>query len=159
MSRKQYWVLIVGRRNRRRSPLGAGLLFFLAESKGLGEFLVVDSAGIQADEAGAEPDGAIQSVAENHGFRLSHESRAVDSDDLEEFDEILALDQEAYDHLIGLTQDQSLRQKVRLLSEHDPRSPKPAEVKLKQKPNADDLEALYEHLWYCCRGFLKAVEE
>jgi len=158
-SRKQYWVLIVGQQNRRRSPLAAGLLFFLAESKGLGEFLIVDSAGTQVNEAGAEPAEAIQSVAENHGFRLSHEARVIDPDDLEEFDEILALDQEAYDHLITLTSDRSLLQKVRLLSVHDPRPKKSAEVKLAQNPGEDQFEELYEHLWYCCRGFLKAVEE
>lgn len=138
-----------------RSPLAAGLLDFLAETKNLSQFLEVDSAGTSANHVGQEPDPRAQTTAKNHGFVLTHQGRQIDLEDLEYFDEILVMDQSNLEAVLKLARKPQHQAKVRLISHYDPRKEKSREVPDPYYGELEQFEEVYEQLWYCCQGFLK----
>jgi protein-tyrosine phosphatase len=86
-------VLFVCYANVCRSPLAEGLLRELADQRGLGEHLQIDSAGTSAME-GAAPHRRSCEVAEQHGFSLTGQSRQLTRDDLTRFDHVIVMDRE-----------------------------------------------------------------
>ena len=139
------------------SPLAAGLLNFAAVAKELAEHLEIDSAGLNGNHIGQQPLDEILATAINHGFQLTHEARQLDSDDLEYFDEVLVMDSSMLDEVLAKTKNSIQKEKVRLITEYDPRKKKPSNVLEPKNLQLDELEELYEHLWYCCMGFLGRV--
>jgi protein-tyrosine phosphatase len=88
-------VLFVCYANVCRSPLAAGLMRALAERRGLGSRLQIDSAGTSAME-GAPPHPLSCEIAEQHGFALSGRSRQLIRDDLSRFDHVVVMDRQNY---------------------------------------------------------------
>lgn len=84
-------VLFVCYANVCRSPLAAGLLRALAEQRGVGSRLRIDSAGTSAIE-GSPPHPLSCAVAKQHGFELSGYARQLIRDDLTRFDHVLVMD-------------------------------------------------------------------
>jgi len=84
-------VLFVCYANICRSPLAAGLFRALAERRGLGSRLRIDSAGTDAFE-GAPPHSLSCAIAEDHGFELTSYARQLVRDDLTRFDHVVVMD-------------------------------------------------------------------
>ncbi|RMG99268.1 MAG: low molecular weight phosphotyrosine protein phosphatase [Deltaproteobacteria bacterium] len=84
-------VLFVCHANLCRSPLAEGLLRHMADQRGLGHRIEVDSAGTYAMD-GSPPHPESVRIAREHGFDLTGRSRSLEPDDLQRFDEILAMD-------------------------------------------------------------------
>jgi protein-tyrosine phosphatase len=86
-------VLFVCYANICRSPLAAGVLDHLARARSpaLADRLLIDSAGTSAME-GAPPHPLSCEIAEQHGFRLSGQSRQLIRDDLSRFDHVVVMD-------------------------------------------------------------------
>ena len=138
------------------SPLAAGLLNFAAEAKGFADHLEIDSAGTSWAKVGAAPDAKILSTAENHGFVLTHEARTLDLDDLNYFDEVLVMSEAALKEALAIAKTTALKQKIRLITEYDPRKEKAKDIADPRSVDGEDAyEELYEQLWYSCMGFLK----
>lgn len=89
-------VLFVCYANVCRSPLAEGLLRELANQRGLGERLHIDSAGTSAME-GAPPHPLSCEIAEQHGFGLVGESRQLVRDDLMRFDHVIVMDRRNFE--------------------------------------------------------------
>lgn len=85
-------VLFVCLGNICRSPLAEGVFRELVSGQGLeGEFYI-DSAGTGAYHAGEAPDPRSVAVAEVHDVRLAGLARQVTPRDLENFDWVVAMD-------------------------------------------------------------------
>ncbi len=85
-------VLFVCHANLCRSPLCEGIFAAMAQARGLGDRVVVDSAGCWA-EGGMAPHPHSIAIAAEHGIDLTAQrSRGVRPEDLHRFDHILAMD-------------------------------------------------------------------
>lgn len=94
--RQTLGVLFVCYANVCRSPLAEGLLRELAQRRGLGERLRIDSAGTSA-MGGAPPHRLSRETAEQHGFSLTGESRQLARDDLTRFDHVIVMDRRNFE--------------------------------------------------------------
>ncbi|WP_428425666.1 low molecular weight protein-tyrosine-phosphatase [Methylibium sp.] len=76
-----------------RSPTAEGVLRARLAAAGLADRVRVDSAGTHAYHVGEPPDERSQAHAARRGYDLSAQrARAVDDDDFERFDLLLAMD-------------------------------------------------------------------
>lgn len=83
-----------------RSPTAHGIFEALVRSEGLEHMIEVDSAGTHAYHVGKPPDPRSQQTAIRRGLDLSAQrARQANRQDFNEFDYILAMDQDNYDNL------------------------------------------------------------
>jgi protein-tyrosine phosphatase len=86
-------VLFVCLGNICRSPLAEGVLRTVAEERGMGRSVLIDSAGTGGWHAGSAPDPRSISIAARHGIDISgQKARKVSAADFERFDLILGMD-------------------------------------------------------------------
>lgn len=92
-SDKPIHVVMVCTGNICRSPTAEAVLRALAEKSGLGDRLIVDSAGIEAYHVGAPPDARSQEHAMRRGYQLGAlRARQVCAADFDGVDWLLAMD-------------------------------------------------------------------
>ncbi len=90
-------VLFVCTGNICRSPTAEGVFRHLVTSEGLGERVIVDSAGTHGYHVGNKPDRRSMLAAARRGYDLSTlRAREIASTDFADFDYLLAMDR---DHL------------------------------------------------------------
>lgn len=96
----QVSVLFVCMGNICRSPTAEGVFRHLVVEAGLGEQIVIDSAGTHAYHAGEPPDRRAAAAAERRGFVLAGiRARPMSDDDFERFHQIIAMDEDNLAHL------------------------------------------------------------
>lgn len=94
-----------------RSPLAEGIL----RSK-LSPDFEVDSAGTSAFHQGEPPDERSIRVAKNHGIDISAQrSRAIQPDDLENFDIIYCMDTQNWQDVRAMATNQAQKEKIKLI--------------------------------------------
>jgi protein-tyrosine phosphatase len=80
-----------------RSPTAHGVFEQLLQQHGLDHVVEVDSAGTHAYHVGEAPDRRSQQAARERGYDLSHlRARRVENRDFEQFDYVLAMDDDNY---------------------------------------------------------------
>lgn len=88
-------VLFVCLGNICRSPTAHGVFQTLVEQQGFGADIYVDSAGTAAYHVGNSPDQRSVAAARSRGYDLTAlRARQVNAEDFQQFDYILAMDQE-----------------------------------------------------------------
>lgn len=88
-------VLFVCMGNICRSPTAHGVFRHLVLTQGLAERIEMDSAGTHAYHVGNPPDKRAQATADRRGVDLSDlVARRVEVEDFEDFDYVLAMDQD-----------------------------------------------------------------
>ncbi len=96
-------VLFVCMGNICRSPTAHGVFESLVERAGLSQQIQVDSAGTHAYHVGNPPDPRSQQTALSRGFDLSGQrARKAAREDFLQFDYVLAMDRDNYQHLRAL---------------------------------------------------------
>lgn len=116
-------VLFVCMGNICRSPMAEGAFRRLLEHVDLAEKVYVDSAGTHSYHIGSPPDTRSQATALGRGVDLRHlRARQVTAADLVEFDYVLAMDRDNFDHLLALGKERELR-RVRLFLDFAPDLP------------------------------------
>lgn len=116
--KQQTSVLFVCMGNICRSPTAEGVFRKHVIDAGLGERIIVDSAGTHAYHSGESPDRRALAAAERRGYSLAGiTARRVRESDFAEFNYILAMDEY---NLIALKEaaDASSRDKVRLFLDY-----------------------------------------
>jgi len=113
-------ILMVCLGNICRSPLAEGILAHKTKSLDI----EVDSAGTAAYHVGELPDKRSIEIASKYNIDLSSQrARQFSRKDFEDFDIIYAMDTNNYAHLISLAENESERQKVKMiLNETHPES-------------------------------------
>ena len=90
---RQYRVLFVCSGNICRSPLAEELLRRRLDERGVGDRFSVDSAGTDPDHLGQQSDPRMRDTARSHGVTINHRARRLRSDDLEQFDLVIGMDE------------------------------------------------------------------
>ncbi len=86
-------VLFVCMGNICRSPTAEGVFRHYVEQAGMGDRVVIDSAGTHAYHVGDPPDHRAKAAAERRGIVLGKlRARRVSDQDFERFDHIIAMD-------------------------------------------------------------------
>lgn len=75
-----------------RSSTAEGVMLHLLKKAGLESEFVIDSAGILSYHQGELPDSRMRAHAARRGYELVHRSRPVCTDDFDQFDLILGMD-------------------------------------------------------------------
>ena len=84
----------------------------LANKAGVGEFFVVDSAGMIDYHEGELADSRMCACARRRGYDLTHRSRPVRKEDFEHFDLIVAMDDNNVRQLHNVAPSELAKQKV-----------------------------------------------
>jgi len=115
MSERPARVLFVCLGNICRSPTAEAVLAKLAEERGLGERIEVDSAGTGSWHVGEPPDPRARAAAAERGVTVSGQARQIEPADFKRFDVLVAMDRSVQRTLERLAPDPQARSKVRLL--------------------------------------------
>jgi len=105
-----------------RSPTAEGVMRHVLREEGLEDRIEVDSAGTGGWHVGAPPDERATEAARKRSILLEGAARKFESVDFDQFDLILAMDDENRRDLLDIALDEETRAKVRLLREFDPAS-------------------------------------
>lgn len=113
-------VLFVCMGNICRSPTAEGVFAKLLKDQHLEAHFAIDSAGTHAHHVGEAPDLRAQKAAQDRGVALSHlRARRVVMGDFEDFDFLLAMDDENYSILINACPDR-YKHKIRYFLDYAP---------------------------------------
>ncbi|MEH2236188.1 low molecular weight protein-tyrosine-phosphatase [Nostoc sp.] len=121
-----YKLLFVCLGNICRSPSAENIMNHLIEQAGLRDgyadaksvHIVCDSAGTSSYHIGSPPDRRMSAAAATKlGIKLRGRARQFQKSDFQDFDLILAMDQENYENILALDQTKQYQQKVRLMCE------------------------------------------
>lgn len=93
-------VLFVCLGNICRSPTAEGVFRHIVQTEGCDSWIKTDSAGTHAYHIGAQPDQRAQQTAKKRGIDLSDlRGRKAIANDFNDFDYVLAMDNENYQNL------------------------------------------------------------
>jgi protein-tyrosine phosphatase len=150
-------VLFVCLGNICRSPTAEGVMRALVHDAGLQDEIELDSAGTGAWHVGSAPDPRAVAAAGARGIALEGSARQVRSEDLEEFDLILAMDRSNLRALRRLAD--APRADVRLLREFDPASTSGADLDVPDPyyGSGDGFEEVLDLLDAACRSLLARI--
>jgi len=149
-------VLFVCLGNICRSPLAEAVFKNLLVQQGLQEKITCDSCGTSDWHIGEQPDYRTINTAMNHGINIHHAGRQFTTQDLQEFDYILAMDRDNFDHIQSLIEEPDQAKKIILMRDFDPESED------KQVPDPyfggkDGFEEVYNILNKSNRELLKHI--
>ena len=103
-----------------RSPTAHGVFRKLIEDQQLAHLISIDSAGTHAYHVGSGPDKRAQATAARRGVDLSSlVARRVTQEDFDEFDYVVAMDQDNYLSLSEICPDRHVG-KIHLLMDFAP---------------------------------------
>lgn len=113
-----YRLLFVCLGNICRSPSGENIMNYLLKARGLENQVICDSAGTSGYHIGAAPDRRMNAAAvKKLGLTLVGRSRKFEPGDFEQFDLILAMDQDNFEQMYYLNPSGADRHKLHLMCE------------------------------------------
>lgn len=110
-----YKLLFVCLGNICRSPSAENIMNHLIAKAGLSDRIICDSAGTSSYHIGSPPDRRMTLAAKKKGITLVGEARQFQRSDFEDYDLILAMDQENYVDILALDLNQDYGDKVKLM--------------------------------------------
>lgn len=112
-----YQLLFVCLGNICRSPSAENIMNHLIQQRGLQDQILCDSAGTSSYHVGSIPDRRMTAAAAKRGIQLVGRARQFDRRDFEQFDLILAMDQDNHADILLLDTRGQYRHKVKLMCE------------------------------------------
>jgi protein-tyrosine phosphatase len=111
-------ILFVCMGNICRSPTAEAVMRSLVRQAGLDDRIEVDSAGTGGWHAGESPDARATEAAARRGVEITGAARQVTAADFDDFDLLVAMDQDNLQGLLAIAPGEELVAKVRLLADH-----------------------------------------
>ena len=90
----------------------------IVEERGLKDKIIIDSAGLTSYHEGELPDNRMRAHAAKRGYKLTHLSRPVKSDDFKEFDLIIGMDDENIKGLNRIASTNQEKHKIHKMTEY-----------------------------------------
>ena len=152
-----YKLLFVCLGNICRSPAAENIMNHLILQAGLSERIVCDSAGTSSYHIGSPPDSRMSSAARQKlQIQLRGKARQFQKFDFENFDLILAMDQQNYEDILSLDPTRKYRHKVHLICDFCSRH------NLKEVPDpyyggAEGFNRVIDLLVDACEGLVKHI--
>jgi len=151
-------VLFVCMGNICRSPTAEGIFSHLLEQEKLSHAINVDSAGTHAFHVGNPPDHRAQTTAQKRGIDLSKQTaRRVSRGDFEQFDYILAMDEDNLSDLRAICPVEHSH-KLRLFLEYAP------DLNIREVPDpyyggASGFDRVLDMVEVASEGLLQSIRE
>ncbi len=139
-----------------RSPLAEAIFRSLAQDAGLGGRFELDSAGTHGYHEGELADPRTRRVGQRHGVKVTSIAREIDTDDLERFDLVVAMDRGHLRQLESMA-SAAQRAKLRLIRDFDPGGPG-RDVPDPYYGGEAGFEQVYTILDAACRGLLEHLK-
>lgn len=112
---KKIKVMFVCTGNICRSPLAHAVLDHKARERGLTAAVETESSGIHSYHVGDNADSRMRQTAKDKGVKLDHMARQLRSQDLSEYDVLLAMDRSHYREMERMAAgDAALLKKIKL---------------------------------------------
>jgi protein-tyrosine phosphatase len=112
-----YKLLFVCLGNICRSPSAENIMTHLLDQRGLSSQIRCDSAGTSSYHIGSPPDRRMTAAALQRGIAMRGQARQFKRTDFEQFDLILAMDDENYEDILALDRAGAYRHKVKRMCE------------------------------------------
>jgi protein-tyrosine phosphatase len=141
-----------------RSPLAKNLFQCLVEEAGLEGKYYADSAGTSAYHIGETPDRRMRQVAAKHGFEYSGRARQFSPKDLQDFDLIIAMDNNNRRNLLRMSGHGDISKKIYLMRTFDPQGFPQDPVPDPYYGGIEGFENVYQIVLRSCKGLLEALE-
>jgi protein-tyrosine phosphatase len=127
----------------------------LVDERGLSSRIQIESAGTGRWHVGDRADARSRSAALARGYALEKRAQHFTRRFFERFDYVLAADSDNHEHLVRLAPDDPTAQKIHLLRDFDPASPKGSDVPDPYYGAADGFERVLDVCEAACRGLLE----
>ena len=101
-----------------RSPSGEAVFRKIVQERNLESAFYIDSAGTSAYHVGETADRRMKKHASQRGFHLTSRSRRFTSQDIDEFDYIIAMDRENYEDILSLDKKGTRNGKIHMMTEY-----------------------------------------
>ena len=155
---KKYKVLFVCLGNICRSPAAEGIFNELVKKEKLNEIINSDSAGTSGYHDGDLPDHRMRKHGEKRGYQFNSLSRKFTRRDFDEFDIILAMDDNNYYDILSLAPDLDSEKKVHRMVEYSQKHsydhiPDP------YYSGADGFELVLDLLEDACEGLIDKIKK
>ncbi|MEN9919544.1 MAG: hypothetical protein RL662_1980 [Bacteroidota bacterium] len=156
--KEKHKILFVCLGNICRSPAAEGIMKHMAHERGLDATIEIDSAGTSGYHDGDLPDHRMRKHGAKRGYSFDSLSRKFMSDDFNEFDLILAMDDSNYSNVMRLSPDVESQKKVYRMVDfsqnfsHD-HIPDP------YYSGADGFELVLDLLEDACQGLINHLEK
>lgn len=112
MNLTKYKVLFVCLGNICRSPAAEGIFKKMVEENNLSNRIIADSAGTSGYHNGELPDPRMRSHGARRGYKFNSLSRKFMISDFDDFDIILAMDDNNYHNILNMATDIESQNKV-----------------------------------------------
>jgi protein-tyrosine phosphatase len=139
-----------------RSPTAEAVMRHRLEAEGLDGSVEIDSAGTGGWHAGDPPDRRATAAAKARGIVMRGAARQVTAADFDDFDLLLAADEENLAALRAAAPDAAAAAKVRLLREFDPASAAAGDLEVPDPyyGGADGFDHVLDLVEAACAGLL-----
>lgn len=111
-NQKKYKILFVCLGNICRSPAAEGIFKKMVEENNLSNQIIADSAGTSGYHNGELPDPRMRSHGARRGYKFNSLSRKFMLSDFDDFDIILAMDDNNYHNILNMATDIESENKV-----------------------------------------------
>ncbi|MGB0561859.1 MAG: low molecular weight protein-tyrosine-phosphatase [Spirulinaceae cyanobacterium] len=153
-----YRLLFVCLGNICRSPSAENIMNHLLAQAGETDAVLCDSAGTSSYHIGAPPDRRMQAAATQRGIQLVGRARQFTPEDFENFDLILAMDQDNYRSILAQDRTGQYSDKVRLMCDYATDHPD-TEVPDPYYGGAEGFNYVIDLLLDACTGLLKEISD
>ncbi len=150
-------VLFVCLGNICRSPAGEAVMKSLLRQHALDQSIIVDSAGTADYHSGEEPDTRMRQALSERGYTDWSPARQVQNQDFEDFDWIIAMDQQNLRQLQSICPDNRHLKKIRLASDFLSRHPH-KEIPDPYYGTKDDFELVIQLAEDFCQGIIQTLK-
>ncbi|GFE69295.1 low molecular weight protein-tyrosine-phosphatase [Chroococcus sp. FPU101] len=153
-----YKLLFVCLGNICRSPAGENIMNHLIKQANLSDQIICDSAGTSSYHIGSSPDSRMSTAAVRRGIPMQGVARQFKPSDFEEFDLILAMDQENYHNILAFDRQGKYRDKVKMMCDYA------THHSIKEVPDPyyggkEGFDRVLDLLLDACRGLLAQIEQ
>lgn len=142
-----------------RSPTAEATMRQLLEEAQLTTEIEIDSAGTGAWHVGEPPDRRARAAGKRRGIDIQGRARKVVVRDFQHFHYVIAMDCSNRSDLHQLAPDDDARNKVELLRNFDPDSPRDAEVPDPYYGGGDGFERVLDICEAGCRALLQHIRD
>lgn len=141
-----------------RSPTAEGVFQHLVNEEGLQSYFHIDSAGTSAFHIGEPANRNSRMTANKYGIKLHSKARRFERGDIEEYDLVIAMDEENYQNLLQMAKTDAEAQKIRLMRDFDP-EPGDGNVPDPYYGGIDGFENVFRIIYRSSEALLNSLKE